>query len=206
VTQPIAIAHIDPSNWLMEGAIYREAPVANSRQDFGVNASGTSFYHVFDEDSIQPGDSITIPGAGITKSTIVDRVWRQINPNYSAALGASYANAKYLWYFSLSGGVAATSTGCFPASVEIGAIRLQFALNTKKCWEARMEECATAKLTFNESQLVADGCDKVANYGRFDIFASIPYLENAKLKMMRKRVLCGTVHVQPSASGLFGNT
>jgi hypothetical protein len=205
VTQPIAIAHTSPKNWLMEGAIYRKVPTADSRQDFGVNAAGSSFYHVFDEMSIQPGDSVTIPGAGITSSTLVERVWSQLNANYNSALAASYTNAKVHWYFSLAGGVSATATGCFAASVEVGAIRLQFFLNNKDCWEVRMEDCQSSKLTFNESQLVPDGCDMVANYGKFDIFANVPVLEAGKLKMVRKFALGGNVHVVPSASGLFGN-
>lgn len=205
VTQPIAIAHVSPKNWLMEGAIYREVPTANSRKDFGVNAAGNSFYHVFDEMSIQPGDSVTIPAAGILTSTLVERVWSQLNPNYNSTSAASYLNPKTLWYFSLAGGVSASATGCFAASVEVGAIRLQFVLNNRDCWEVRMEECQSSKLTFNSSKLVPDGCDMVANYGKFDIFANIPVLESGKLKMLRKFALGGNVHVIPSASGLFGN-
>jgi hypothetical protein len=45
----------------------------------------------------------------------------------------------------------------------------------------------------------------VANYGKFDIFANVPVLEDGKLKMVRKFALGGNVHVIPSASGLFGN-
>lgn len=206
VTQPIAIVHREPDNWFLDGSIYRSVPASNTRADFGVNYNGSSFWHNFDETSIVVGDSVRIPGAGITTATLVTRVWSQLNGAYDSSKPAGPSNPKMLWNFSLANNVSATGAGCGPAIVEVGRIaNFRFALNADRCWEMSLDPCVTATLPYDSSQVSMETCDNAAAMlGYYSVFVNVPHLKNAKLEFMRKRVFEGHVILEPSADGLFG--
>ena len=200
---PIAMSHIDPSNWILEGSISTRRANTQSRKDFGVKLTpgSSEIYYTLDR-KVFVGDQVVIYLPNQTIKAKAVRVRCDEISQCGELVKATFVELD----MAMPGSVDPKS--CYLAKFDAGnLINLNFSLTKDQCWNLELPWSLTQDIPVIENcddETVPTCGDKDARYlGQWDVFAMVPSLVGSSLKIERIRVATGNAYVHPTNAGYY---